>query len=124
MKNVVSILILCVAALPLVGTEVWAGDARPCADDVAKFCKDVKPGGGRLAKCLKEHEKELSAACRAHQAEVRTKVKEAFQACHDEVSQFCKDVKPGGGRIVKCLSEHEAELSAECREKLGQGKKK
>ncbi|MHB0995567.1 MAG: cysteine rich repeat-containing protein [Elusimicrobiales bacterium] len=35
----------------------------PCAADAAKFCKDVKPGEGRVAACLKEHEKELSQAC-------------------------------------------------------------
>lgn len=40
----------------------------PCADDVAKFCKDVKPGEGRVAACLKEHEKELSQACRDRKA--------------------------------------------------------
>ncbi len=35
----------------------------PCAEDAAKFCKDIKPGEGRLAGCLKEHQKELSQAC-------------------------------------------------------------
>lgn len=35
----------------------------PCAEDAAKFCKDVKPGEGRVLACLKEHEKELSKAC-------------------------------------------------------------
>lgn len=46
---------------------------NPCADDVAKFCKDVKPGGGRLAKCLKENEKQLSPECREKLAQKRTK---------------------------------------------------
>jgi len=40
----------------------------PCAVDAAKFCKDVKPGEGRVKACLKEHEKELSEACRDRQA--------------------------------------------------------
>lgn len=124
MKCVINILILCVLSLPLVGMEVRAEDARSCADDIAKFCKNVQPGGGRIAKCLKEHEHELSGACKAHLADVKKKVKEAFQACQDDVSQFCKDVKPGGGRIVNCLKEHEAELSAECKEKMSQRKKK
>ncbi|MBI4351953.1 MAG: hypothetical protein HY550_10980 [Elusimicrobia bacterium] len=39
-----------------------------CAEDAAKFCKDVKPGEGRIAACLKEHEKELSQACRDRKA--------------------------------------------------------
>lgn len=40
----------------------------PCAEDAARFCKDVKPGEGRVAACLKEHEKELSQACRDRRA--------------------------------------------------------
>ena len=36
-----------------------------CQPDVAKFCADVKPGGGRIMACLKEHASELSDACRA-----------------------------------------------------------
>ncbi len=38
---------------------------NPCADDVAKYCKDVKPGEGRIVRCLKEHDTELSTECRA-----------------------------------------------------------
>jgi hypothetical protein len=31
-------------------------------------------------------------------------------------------VKPGGGRILKCLKEHESELSPACNEKLPKGR--
>jgi len=36
---------------------------NPCAADVQKFCKDVKRGEGRIIKCLKSHQSELSQAC-------------------------------------------------------------
>jgi Skp family chaperone for outer membrane proteins len=36
-----------------------------CQPDVAKFCADVKPGGRRIAACLREHSSELSQACQA-----------------------------------------------------------
>ena len=36
-----------------------------CQPDVAKFCADVKPGGHRVAACLREHASELSQACQA-----------------------------------------------------------
>lgn len=124
MKYVKTTMVLLILSLPLFGTEVLAAKDRPCADDVAKLCKDVQPGGGRLAKCLKEHDQEVSAACRSHQEEVKTKVKEAFQACHDDVMQFCSNVQPGGGRIARCLKEHEAKLSTECREKVMQRNKR
>jgi hypothetical protein len=32
---------------------------------VAKFCADVKPGGHRVAACLRDHASELSQACQA-----------------------------------------------------------
>lgn len=39
-----------------------------CKADTEKFCAGVKPGDGRLAKCLKEHEAELSPECKASTA--------------------------------------------------------
>jgi len=36
-----------------------------CEPDVAKFCSDVQPGGGRVIACLKQHAAEISDACRA-----------------------------------------------------------
>jgi hypothetical protein len=36
-----------------------------CQADVAKLCPDVKPGGGRIAACLREHASELSDSCKA-----------------------------------------------------------
>jgi len=35
-----------------------------CADDAAKLCAGVEAGGGKLARCLKSHEAELSPACK------------------------------------------------------------
>jgi cysteine rich repeat protein len=38
--------------------------------------------------------------------------------CMDELEKFCKDVQPGEGRIIKCLQEHDRDLSAVCRDKV------
>jgi len=76
-----------------------------------------------MVKCLKEHEKELSGACVQYITESRRRWKETAQACHDDAMNFCKDVKPGGGRILRCLREHRNELSAECKERLAQTRK-
>ena len=48
----------------------------PCKDDYQKFCKDVKPGGGAIMKCMKEHEADLSQGCKDHRAEMKEKRKE------------------------------------------------
>ncbi len=39
----------------------------------------------------------------------------AEETCRPEMDKFCKDVAPGQGRILKCLQEHDADLSAKCR---------
>lgn len=44
--------------------SVAAEEAKPCAEDAARLCKGVEPGEGRVAKCMKEYEKELSRACK------------------------------------------------------------
>ena len=51
----------------------------------------------------------VALACAASaRADVRT-------ACKQDLETFCKAVKPGDGRVVKCMSEHRAELSAACK---------
>jgi len=95
-----------------------AGEAQgqgPCADDAAKFCKDVQPGGGGIMRCIKEHENDLSPACKERVAEMKKRLQEVREACQDDALKFCKDLNPGSGRIVNCLKEHENELSPECK---------
>jgi hypothetical protein len=91
-----------------------ANGSRPCAEEIASYCKGVKPGGGRLLKCLKENESRLSPACREKFENIRKWLEEAKEACSGDVDRFCKDVQPGGGRILKCLREHSGEISPAC----------
>jgi hypothetical protein len=92
-----------------------AEEDMPCAEEIAKYCKDAKPGGGRILNCLDEHQKELSDSCRKKLEESKKKLMEAQQACTGDMEKFCKDVQPGEGRILRCLREHKQELSSVCR---------
>ncbi len=38
-----------------------------------------------------------------------------FHACAPDVKALCKGVKPGGGRVSMCLTQHEANLSPACK---------
>ncbi len=115
------LIIAALLAAPVMASAAGPGRGPgngPCAEDAAKFCKEVQPGGGRILNCMKEHENDLSPACKQHIAQVKERVKEAQAACQDDVMRFCQDVKPGGGRIIRCLKEHESELSPDCKAKV------
>lgn len=56
-------------------TAALAADRAPvseaCKADVKKLCPDVKPGGGRIAACLKDKKDEVSTECKADIAKHR-----------------------------------------------------
>jgi hypothetical protein len=99
-------------------SPAYAEESLICADDIEKYCKEIKSGGGRLLNCLKSHEDELSVSCKGKIDELRGIIKECEQACSGDITQFCKEIQPGGGRIIKCLKEREKELSPPCSAKL------
>ena len=97
-------------------------NAKPCAEDAANLCQGIQPGGGRVAKCLKEHSGELSQACKKNIAKAKRKAAKLKQACKQDAQTLCEGVKPGGGRIVQCLKQHQDGLTAECREAMAKPK--
>jgi len=98
--------------------HAFAQESLICADDIEKYCKEIKPGGGRLLNCLKEHGTNLSVSCRGKIRDLQEIIKDFEQACSGDIVQFCKEVQPGGGIVIKCLREHDKELSPPCSAKL------
>ena len=86
----------------------------PCAADVKKFCGDVKPGQGAIAKCMKAHETELSPACRESSKARAEKAERVREECKADAEKFCKGIAPGGGRILSCLKSRQPELQPAC----------
>ncbi len=120
--NRLYVAILVLPVLLVVPVAVFAensADQRPCVDEIEKFCRDAKPGEGRIVPCLRDHDVELSTVCRYKVTTALRRVDEAKQACEKDVRQFCPEVTPGGGRLVKCLKLHIKELSPDCREVFG-----
>jgi len=42
---------------------------------------------------------------------------EGIELCREDVQKFCKDIKPGEARIMRCLKEHHDQLSPACKAK-------
>ncbi len=120
-------LILAFACLSLPALAEGEND-RPCKADREKYCGSVTPGQGAVVRCMKENESKLTGECRAHIEQMKSKLKEKFgearEACKGDAEKFCSGVKPGQGAIIKCLKQHEAELSDACKAVKKNGRKR
>ena len=107
------------AFLLFMATGVSAEPAdKPCAADVERLCKGVQPEEGRVARCMKEHENELSPGCKENIVKLKQKVRDVAEACKDDAARLCKDTQPGQGRVLRCLKQQEDKLSPPCKEHL------
>jgi hypothetical protein len=95
--------------------------ARVCADEAAKFCQNATGVQGRM-QCLTEHDAELSPQCQARVRTMAARAKEMSDACQSDVQRLCQDVAVGGGRLPRCLKQHESELSSTCKDILAQAR--
>src|SRR5512139_854407 len=114
----VFVIVCAVLVGPEAGLSADQGERLLCAEDIARHCRGLKPGGGRIINCLKDHEAELSADCRAKIEEVRSMISRIEKNCSAEIGKHCSGIEPGGGRIARCLKEKEHEISDACRETL------
>ena len=99
-------------------TVAAAGDLPPevldsvmasCRPDYHRVCSFVVPGGGRVARCLLDHEIELAPPCLKS-----IKLAYAMEACMPDYRRYCNGVQPGGGQIVECLASRIEALLPEC----------
>ncbi|MEC9367533.1 MAG: cysteine rich repeat-containing protein [Pseudomonadota bacterium] len=49
-------------------------------------------------------------------------VQAAFAVCNGDVARFCSGVRPGGGRILRCLDANDAGLTPGCRAGLAEAR--
>jgi Cysteine rich repeat len=93
----------------------------PCHDDVQRLCGDAKGQPGGVAACLEKHLDALAPECRT-QLQRLSQLKRGSgrveKACSEDLHKLCPDTKPGQGRLVRCLREHESELAPACKEAL------
>jgi hypothetical protein len=92
----------------------------PCREDIQKFCAGVQPGGGRFRVCLQQHAADLTPTCQQHLQQMKARVAAWRQACESDVQKLCSGATPGRGGIVRCLREHQNDLSPACKDQLAQ----
>ena len=98
--------------------EAQAQVAGPCADTVAKYCKDVTPGGGRIMKCLDDHRDDQSIVCKDWLADQFKSLKELNTVCAEEIGRLCSFDTTDYLRIYRCLNDNYVALKLDCRAKL------
>ena len=100
------------------------GLSLSCKMELKQLCSDVQPGEGRLKRCYRERESQLSLPCQ-QQVEEQAALKRVAQErvtvlCTADVRKFCADTKLGRGRLYQCLEDHYRELSQDCYQALDQ----
>ena len=75
-RNHIAVLVAGSLLCACLSQSTLAHEEHPCKEDIKKFCADVKPGEGRIAKCLKEHKAELSTECKRKSEERREHARE------------------------------------------------
>ncbi len=98
--------------------QSYAQIAGPCAETVAKYCKDVTPGGGRIMKCLNDHRDDQSLVCKDWLADQNKSLKELNGVCAEEIARFCSFETTDYFRIYQCLNDNYVALKLDCRGKL------
>ena len=89
------------------------GQGPACKAEIAKLCKDVKKGGGRIITCLRKNDASLSDACRAY-----VNTASQYMACIDDAAHLCPGMEPAGALVIECLRANESDLSMECNAEL------
>jgi len=93
-----------------------------CETDLQNYCSQVTPGNGRLLHCMAAHEDKISGQCEYafYQAatlleQLSVAINYLAQECKTDIQTHCSDVEMGDGKILACLTEHEAEVGEGCK---------
>ena len=106
-----SLLICAAFSFVFVSSAAIAQSGRgACVADIKKACGTIKPGGGRIATCLKERVADVSDVCKARLAEAAA----ALKTCRADIEkQQC--ASKGGIEKVTCIRGVLANLGDACK---------
>ena len=94
-----------------------------CKADIEKYCKDVKPGDGRVLACLYAQSDKISPRCEYAMYDAASQLERALTAltyvaneCRDDLKANCQNIEPGEGRLLDCLAKNDAKVSGRCKQ--------
>lgn len=101
--------------------------AEACRRDVEQYCADVEFGDGRILNCLRDNRDNLSKACSEEEAKLSQQQANNInnnpvlkKVCKEERDAYCKTVKAGRSRVIRCLQENmnKADFGEACKAEL------
>ncbi len=103
------------------GKITLTANVKGCDADIEQYCPGLPPNSQKALMCMMAYEDKLSEECKLGIMEAAMAIKMSavainysIMACEEDADKFCLDVQPGEGRIVRCIKEHEAEVSEAC----------
>jgi hypothetical protein len=109
-RGLIAIALLACACIAPSQAQDKGSMSQSCRSDFTALCPTVKPGGGRIAECLKLHEAELSPSCKSAMVEIN--------ACGAQIKQICGADAATPSAVGNCVKSHASEFSASCRSSL------
>lgn len=96
-----------------------------CKTEIETYCKQVKPGEGRILSCLYAYQDKLSGKCEYALYDAAVQLERAVAAlsyvvneCGDDLEKHCSAVRAGEGRLLNCLEKNDKKVSSRCKKAL------
>ena len=109
----------------LAGENLVQTVADGCKAELETYCKDVKPGEGRVLACLFAYQDKLSGKCEYALYDASVQLERAVAAlayvvneCADDLDKHCRSVEAGEGRLLECIEKNNKNISARCKDAL------
>lgn len=96
-----------------------------CGKDINTHCKNVNLGENRIGACLAQNASKISNQCKADSVRVYQLLELRYQAqqqvaqiCDRDIQARCNLVKPGSGRVLRCLLKAQKTVSKTCNQAI------
>lgn len=103
------------------GTVTINASVKGCGEDVKQHCPGLGKKPEKIFMCLSAYEEQLTPQCKQGVLEAtlaiqtgRAALEYSIRACEADADTFCLDVKPGQGRLLKCIKANEPNVSPSC----------